>query len=174
MLIYRFTPTTIAKWLDLSPVELELRADEARFAALLKATQRYVQSGHRISNISSARLVRMGFIRGDWVGGPDIRISNGLWVKPKADGNIDLGTFGSRPALATLIEKYRTDARRVRIIEIPSSGVGGGKKGQLQLMILTFDNSGLVRAAALARDDSDHHSTTSASAQTNVPADDAR
>lgn len=157
--IYRFTPATIAKWPDPPPVELELRTDEARFAALIKASARYLQSGQSVSTISSARLVRMGFIRGDWLGGPDIRISNGLWVKPNADGGVDLGTFGSRKALAVLIAKYRRDARQVKTIDIPSSGVGGGIKGQLELLVVTFDNSGLMRAAALAH---------SAAATTNI------
>ncbi|HVB79594.1 MAG TPA: hypothetical protein VNE82_06550, partial [Candidatus Binataceae bacterium] len=151
MLIYRFAPSELAPWSNITALELERRADAARFAALLDAAQRYLQGGGAPTEISSAGLVRMGLIRGDWEGGPDIRISNGLWVKPNPDGGIDLGTFGSQAALATLIARYRSDARRIRILEIPSSGVGGDEKGQLELMILTFDQDGLRRGAALAR-----------------------
>jgi hypothetical protein len=81
------------------------------------------------------------------VGGPDIRISNGLWVKGHADGTFELGSFGSRLALVELAARYRLDALSVRTIAIPGSS---GEEG-LELMMMTFDRNGLARAATLAR-----------------------
>ena len=45
VMIYRFTPAELDPWRDLKPLDLERRVDLARFAALLDAVDRYVQSG---------------------------------------------------------------------------------------------------------------------------------
>jgi len=148
MLIYRLAPADLTAWRDLKPLDLERRADEARFAALLDAADHYLQSGADLARLSPQRLGQAGLIRNDWVGGPDIRISNGLWVKGHADGTIELGTFGSRVALVELAARYRLDALSVRTIAIPGSS---GREEGLELMVMTFDRNGLARAATLAR-----------------------
>lgn len=150
VLIYRFTPGALAPWLDLTPLDLERRVDEARFAALLDAVDRYVQGGADLARLSPHRLERAGLIRDDWLGGPSIRISNGLWAKSDPEGTIEVGTFGSRGALAALIARYRPNALKVeRMPIVTAENPGGG--AELELMVMTFDRSGLARAAGLAR-----------------------
>ena len=149
MLIYRFTPASLAPWRGLNPVDLEQRTDEARFAAVLGAVQRYLRSGGEPALLTTAKLEQMGLIRGDWVGGPNIRISNGLWAHSNRDGTFDIGTFGSRAALAALIAKYRRQALRINNIAITTSESVAGE-AELALMVMTFDSKGLERAAALA------------------------
>lgn len=152
VLIYRFTPASLAAWLNLKPLDLERRVDEARFAALLDAVDRYVQGGADPARLSPQRLERAGLIRDDWLGGPSIRISNGLWANGGRDGTIDVGTFGSRGALAALIARYRPDALKVGTTPIVTAENPGGDE-ELELMVMTFDRDGLARAAGLARAD---------------------
>ncbi len=167
MLIYRLKPVDLAAWRDLKPLDLERRADEVRLAALIDAADRYLQSGADSTRLSSQRLEQAGLIRSDWVGGPDIRISNGLWVKGHADGTIELGTFGSRAALVEVAARYRLDALSVRTIAIPGSA---GRQEGLELLMITFDRTGLARAAALARDASNPDAAPQAAALAASPA----
>jgi hypothetical protein len=166
MLIYRLTSVDLAAWRDLKPLDLERRADQVRFAALIDAADRYLQSGGDSARLSSQRLGQAGLIRNDWVGGPDIRISNGLWVKGHADGTFELGSFGSPVALVELADRYRLDALSVRTIAIPGSS---GEEG-LELMMMTFDRNGLARAAALARGASNPATAPQAAALAASPA----
>lgn len=145
VLIYRFTPATLAPWRGLNPVELERRVDEARFAALLNAVDQYVQRGADLEKLSPQRLEQTGLIRDDWLGGPSILISSGLWAKSHPDGTIDVGTLGSRGALVPVASRYSADALKVRTTPIVTAENPGGDK-ELELMVLTFDRGGLARA----------------------------
>jgi len=150
IIIYRFTPAALNPWRDLKPLDLERRVDLARFAALLDAVDRYVQSGADLARLSPKRLVQAGFIRDDWLGGPSIRISDGLWAESHRDSTIDVGTFGSHGALAALSAMYRDDALRIRATPIVTAENPGGEQ-ELELMVMTFDRGGLARAARQAR-----------------------
>jgi hypothetical protein len=145
VLIYRFAPAALAPWRDLKPLDLERRVDMVRFAALLDGVDRYVRSGAELVQLSPQRLEQMGFIRDDWVGGPSIRISSGLWAKSANDGTIDVGTFGSRGALAALSASYGNDALKVGTTPVVTSENPGGEE-ELELMVMTFDRAGLERA----------------------------
>ncbi|HZZ07956.1 MAG TPA: hypothetical protein VFE43_05405 [Candidatus Binataceae bacterium] len=150
VLIYRFTPVDLAAWRSLNASDLERRVDKTRFAALLDAADRYVQSGATPVLLSPARLEQMGLIRDDWVGGPNILIGEGLWAHGNSDGTLAIGTFGSHGALAELIANYRPEALNVRTMPIATAENAGGEE-ELELMVMTFDRSGLARAAGLAR-----------------------
>ncbi len=148
VLIYRFRPGQLASWSNWNPIDLERRADEARFAVLLEAAHRYLQSGGGTSQLDASTLERANLLRADWVGGPDIRISNGFWLKGHDDGTIEAGIFGSHVALLPIIQRYRAAALNVRIASIPS--VEDHEKDAaahaLELMQMTFDRKGLARA----------------------------
>ncbi|MGH7915435.1 MAG: hypothetical protein ACREPW_12430, partial [Candidatus Binataceae bacterium] len=150
VLIYRFTPDMLAPWRNLKPIDLERRVDEARFAALVDAVDRYVQSGAAPSLLSPSRLAQKGLIRNDWVGGPSIVIGGGgLWAQGHSDGTFDVGTFGSRGALAGLIALYHAEALKIRTTPLVTVENPGGKE-ELELMVMTFDRGGLTRAARQA------------------------
>jgi hypothetical protein len=149
VLIYRFTAAAFAPWRDFNPIDLERRVDLARFAELLNAVDRYLQGGAEPALLSPERLERMGLIRDDWLDGPNIRISNGLWARSHRDGTFEVGTFGSRGALAGLNARYRPEALRVRTAPIAMAENPGGEE-ELELMVMTFDRGGLTRAAGLA------------------------
>lgn len=150
VLIYRFTAAALAPWRDMKPLDLERRVDEVRFAALLDAADRYLHGGAEPARLSPERLERMGLIRNDWLGGPNIRISSGLWARCHSDGTFEIGTFGSHGALAKLNVRYRPEALNVRTTPIATAENAGGEE-ELELMVMTFDRSGLARAAGLAR-----------------------
>lgn len=157
VLIYRFTAKALAPWRDLTPLELERRVDEARYAALLDAVDRYLQSGAAPTELSPERLEHAGFIRDDWLGGPNIRISDGLWAKSHRDGTIELGTFGSHGALVALADRYRSYTLNIRMTPIVTAENPGGEE-ELELMVMTFERNGLARAAGLARASADGNS----------------
>lgn len=148
-LIYRFTPAALAPWRDLNPLDLERRVDEARYAALLSAVDRYVQSGADPAKLSPQRLERIGLIRDDWLGGPSILISSGLWAQSRPGGTFEVGTFGSRGALARLASEYQADALTIRTTPIATGENSDGDE-ELDLMVMTFDRGGLARAAVKA------------------------
>jgi hypothetical protein len=149
VLIYRFTAAAFAPWRDFNPIDLERRVDLARFAALLNAVDSYLQGGAEPALLSPERLERMGLIRDDWLGGPNIRISSGLWARSHRDGTFEVGTFGSRGALAGLNARYSPEALHVRTAAIATAENPGGEE-ELELMVMTFDRGGLARAAGLA------------------------
>jgi hypothetical protein len=148
-LIYRFTPAALAPWRDLNPLDLERRVDEARYAALLSAVDRYVQSGADPAKLSPQRLERIGLIRDDWLGGPSILISSGLWAQSRPGGTFEVGTFGSRGALARLASEYQADALTIRTTPIATGENSDGDE-ELDLMVMTFDRGALARAAVKA------------------------
>ncbi len=168
VLIYRLTPAALAPWRDLKPLELERRVDEARYAALLDAVDRYLQSGAALAQLSPERLEQAGFIRDDWLGGPSIRISSGLWAESHPGGTIEVGTFGSHGALVPLADRYRPDALNVRITPIVTAENPGGEE-ELELMVMTFDRGGLARAAGLARAVANAGSAPAATARGGTP-----
>ncbi len=145
VLIYRLAPSDLAAWRNLRPLDLERRVDEARLGALLGAIERYLQSGAELSQISMPRLEEAGLIRGDWVGGPDIRISKAFWLKAIARGKIEAGIFGSHSVIAALATKYQRDALGVRVIPIP--GRSANRDEELALLLLTYDRSSVALAA---------------------------
>jgi hypothetical protein len=150
VLIYRCTSAQLKPWRNLNPTDLERRVDEERFGALLKATNRYLEAGGDVVRLTTARLMESGLIRGDWLGGPSIRISDGLWVEPSRDGTVDLGTFGSRGALAALKSAYKRNAMKITETSIATPENPGGD-AQLELIVMTFDRAGLERAARQAK-----------------------
>lgn len=84
------------------------------------------------------------------MGGPNILIGEGLWANGHDDGTFDIGTFGSRAALAAFDPRYRSNALRIRVLPVVTTGNTGGEQ-ELELMMMTFDRGGLARAALLAR-----------------------
>jgi hypothetical protein len=150
VLIYRFTPAALGPWRDLKPLDLECRVDEARFDALLDAVDRYIKSGGELAKLSPQRLVQTGLVRDNWLGGPGILISSGLWAESRSDGTIDVGTLGSRGSLVPLASRYRADALKVRTTPIVTAENVVGDE-ELELMVMTFDRGGLARATRQAR-----------------------
>ncbi len=170
MLIYRFAPTALAPWRNLDPLELERRVDQARFSALLDAVDRYVAGGGDLIALSPERLKRAGLIRGNWIAGPNIIVSEGLWARARPDGKIELGTFGSRGALLSLRIAFGHEA--LDVVETPIVAAGGvSRDGQLELIVMTFDRASLARAAdrvrALAQ--TDGNAPTAANGRQNHP-----
>ncbi len=146
MLIYRFAPTALASYRNLDPQELERRVDQARFFALLDAANRYVNGGGDLIGLSPERLKRAGLIRDNWIAGPNIIVSEGLWARAHPDGKIELGTFGSRGALVALRVAFDHDA--LDVVEMPIAAAGSATgDGQLELLVMTFDRASLARAA---------------------------
>ena len=150
VLFYRFSPDELKRWRNLNPLDLERRVDEARFTALVTATNAYLKTGGAVPELSGARLVEAGLIRDDWLGGPSIRISDGLWVKASADGTIDVGTFGSHGALAGLKAEYVHKALKITETQIATPENPGGD-AQLELLVIKFDRAGLESAARQAQ-----------------------
>ena len=127
-------------------MNLERRVDEARFTALVTAVNTYLKSGGATAGLTSARLVQAGLIRGDWLGGPSIRISDGLWVNTSRGDTVEVGTFGSRGALASLKAAYAQTALKIKETQVATPENSGGD-AQLELIVMTFDHNGLERAA---------------------------
>jgi hypothetical protein len=144
--IYRVSSNQLEAYKSLAPLELERRADAARLAEELAATETYLATGGVLATLSPRKLEGLGLIRSNWYCGPDIRIGNALWLKPGPDGLVDVGIFGSEAALDPLVARFGPLAKQIVRQSIDSPFNPGGK-ASLQLMVLRFSRSGLAATA---------------------------
>ena len=151
ILVYKFAANELVAWKAFSATELERRVDEARFAALVDATDRYVKSGALPTSLNPTLLEKQNLIKSNWVGGPNILVGEGLWARGHENATFDVGTFGSHDALATIDPRFRLNALQVRMLPIARCESQDSKR-DMELMIMTFDRAGLARAALVARE----------------------
>lgn len=144
--IYRVRPDRLAAYNSLTPLELERRAAAAKLAEELAATESYLDGGGDPATLSPQKLQQRGLIRSNWFGGPDLRISQPLWLRPAPGGLVQIGVMGSQAALDPLVASYGPLAQRVIRLPIESPFNPGGK-ASLQLMILVLDRASLAQAS---------------------------
>ena len=111
MIVYRVSD--LSAYRGITAVEMERRADEARFEALLKGARAYLAGGGDPARLSPGELQKSGLLPADWVADSGVRTKNGLFLGPLDDGTIGVGVVGSYQALQLLIEHYRPIAATV-------------------------------------------------------------
>jgi hypothetical protein len=159
VVFYRIPHESVAQYRNLDAIEMERRADRARFDTLISAAAKYIATGRPADSLSIASLQSAGVLPPGWVFDPKNRyrdIYAGL-----RDRAIAIGVVGSESGVKPIIESYRADARAVYFPfprkwdshgflenflepEIFSSTTGE----TLQMLMMTFDAARLQEVAA--------------------------
>lgn len=169
--IYDVPPAALAPWQGATALEMETRADRARFAALVLAADAYLRAGHSRAALSPAEVRKLGLMPPGWIvvpkkaeppwaeGGlnlprhaPDPRLWAGMWLTVDGQGRVEVGVEGRYPALRALLNAYRADSvdfsPRDLVNAKPRAADNDERRG---LLLMAFDAAGLARAAAQAR-----------------------
>lgn len=159
VLFYRIPPASLAQYRDLDAVQMEQRADRARFETLIAAAAKYLATDKAPASLSIASLQSSGVLPPGWVFDPNNRYRD-IYAGIR-NGAIGIGVVGSESAVKPIIESYGADARAVYFPfprtwrshgffdnflepEIFSSTTGE----TLQMLMMTFDPARLQEIAA--------------------------
>jgi hypothetical protein len=150
--LYRATPAEIVAYRGATALEMERRAVNERFTALICAAQRYLAEGGEPAALTPLRAQQLGLLPPNSVRDPDVRTNNGLYLGPwqdlqRKDVMIAVGVVGSYDAVAPLLAKYRASAARV-FFPYPKE-LTGLPRGDtfMRLLVIVFERDALARAA---------------------------
>ena len=164
VLFYRVAPDAFAKFRGLDAIEMERRANRARFETLITAADKYFAQGGEIANFDLKALESAGLLPADWKFDYRPDGYRDLW-SGAIGGKIGLGVTGSPSGLTPLIDSYGAAAEKI-YLPYPRTWTGGGdRRGALakiiepevfgstsgesiQLMVMTFDPAHLQKLSA--------------------------
>jgi hypothetical protein len=150
VIVFPIAPEKIAKYRDLTPLELERRYDRDRFERLLVAASKYLAQRETLSQLTPARAKAIGLLPPTWAVDEDVYTRDGLILGPWQNDQVQVGVVGSYEALQPLIADYRADAAEV-YFPFPRPLVGPPKGNALmRKLVLVFDRLGFERAAKRA------------------------
>lgn len=152
--LYRLAPQTLAPYRDLSALGMQRRADRARFEALLRAGQRYMADGRDPAALTPQAVEALGMVPLDWFGGEPFPVASpnpifhtGSMLRWRY-GEIVVGVEGGGTAFKALIARYGADATAVYFPYPARLSPTAEPASNVAMMVMTFDRSGLARAAA--------------------------
>ena len=126
---------------EYSGIELERRAIEERFAALVTATDDYLRAGHDPAQLSENELASLELLPKEWKHAPatfaDMR------VMPWKNAGAVIVEMGSRSAFADTVERFRDDAN---VVYVPFPHIVAGTDG-LNPLEIALHNALLPPAA---------------------------
>jgi hypothetical protein len=168
MTIYRVPPAELAPWTNVPALEMAARADRARFAALLLATEAWLHTGHSPASFTPGEVLKAQALPPGWVvvprkiqppfaeGGinlprrsPNPHLFAEMWLSEDERGRVKIGVEGWYPALRAVLNEYRADAIDFvpRDLARAPQGAADDRFGKL---VMTFNAEGLERAAERA------------------------
>jgi hypothetical protein len=147
--LYRADPARLRAYHDASPLVMEERNAEARFAALLAAARDYLAAGNDPAALTPARAQALHLLPANWVTDRDVRTNNGLYLGRWTGGQIAIGIVGSYDALRPLIAKYRTHAAKI-FFPFPKE-LEGEPTGDtfMRLLVMVFDRRAIAAMPAM-------------------------
>jgi hypothetical protein len=160
--VYRVPPQSAA---ELAPRvdEMRTRSDRERFEILLTTVQKYLSNGGHLNNLLASNLDTLDLIPADSVIGPPVppeirhpeenwwRVPNfkyGMYLFVTDDHLIALGEQAWEPVAQKLIESYRGTATEADFI--PSRGSTAPKDDQIGVIVMSFTQPQIAKAAAIA------------------------
>ena len=154
VILYRLAPQTLAPYRQLTALDMQRRAARARFEALLRGAERYLAEGGDPRSLSPERVQQLGLLPLDWFGGAVFSAFSPVFncrvvLRPAKPTGISVGVEGSYDALQPIVESYGAEAGQTFFpypVPISSSAPPHGTA----MMVMTFDSTGLERAAAAA------------------------
>jgi hypothetical protein len=152
VVLARPDPAALERLRGASAVEMECRLDDARFAALLDAADRYLASGRPSDGLSPFRAQQLGLLPPGWVRNDDgVYSSEGLWLAPWNKGRVSVGVRASDACVQRLVAGYGAGAAQTyfpypRPLESHPTGDLFQRK-----LVMVFTREALAHAAASAR-----------------------
>jgi hypothetical protein len=142
----------VARLRNANAIDMECRLDDARFAALLDATDRYLASGQPVTTLSLLRAQQLGLLPVGWVGSDDDPYSSrGLWIAPWKNDRVSVGVKASYACVQRLVAKFGADAAETYFpYPHPMEPAPSGNLFQRKL-VMVFTRDSLAKAAAGAR-----------------------
>lgn len=163
ILLYRINSNALRAYRPMNAIDLEQRADRARFEALLSATNRYFANGGDAATLSVPALQAAGLFPEGWNFDPESNTYRDLW-SGAIEGKIGLGVVGAESSLKPIIHSYGADAEKIYfpyphrwsregarfdfLRNFFAPQIWGSTSGEsLQMMLLEFDPSHLHQLA---------------------------
>ena len=163
VLLYRIPPDAFAAYRGMNAIDLEQRAERARFETVISATDKYVASGGVLAKLDVPALQSAGLLPAEWTFDNKPGAYRDIW-SGIIDGKIGIGVAGSASGLRPIIESYRADAGQIYfpyprrwsphgpqsfLKTFFAPEVFGSTSGEsIQLMVMTFDPAQLKQVAA--------------------------
>jgi hypothetical protein len=164
VLLYRIPPDALKAYRGMNAIELEQRAERARFEALVAATDRYIGDGGDLRALSIPTLQAAGLFPTGWAFDPGDNGYCDMWAG-QIDGRIAFGVVGSASGLRPTLASYGAEAAKVyfpfpriwppekdrqgflqRFLEPEIAGSTSGES--MQLMVMEFERAHLRQLAA--------------------------
>ena len=165
VLFYRIAPDALKAYRGMNAVDLEQRAEGARFETLISAADQYLTRGGDPAKLNIAAIEAAGLFPADWKFDPKPDSYRDIWAG-RLGGKLALGVIGSASGLRPTLDRYGSEAEKVYLpyprewspglthkgifddffaptIWSPTSGDGES----LQLMVMEFDPTHLHQLA---------------------------
>jgi hypothetical protein len=145
--LYKLSAALLADYRtpEYSGVEMERRALQSRFAALVTAADRYLQSGADPERLTEARLVDLGLLPLDWKN--SATTFSDMHVMPWKKAGVTIIELASKTALADILARFGDHAN---VVYLPFPRIVAGTDG-LSPLALALRNA-LVRPRAMPID----------------------
>ncbi len=164
VLLYRIPPDSLKAYRGMNAIDLEQRANRARFATLVSATDRFISNGADLARLDIPTLEAAGLFPAGWTFDSTPDGYHDIWAM-RVDGKIGLGVAGSLSGVRTIIEDYGADAEKIYFPYprpwLPNGAqasflgnlfepeIFGSTSGEsIQLMVMEFDPAHLRQLAA--------------------------
>jgi len=152
VVLARPDPAALERLRGASALEMECRLDDARFAALLDATDRYLANRQPPAVLSPFRAQQLGLLPPGWVRNNDGAYSSeGLSLAPWNKGSVSVGVRASYACVQRLVARFGAEAAETyfpypRPLESHPTGDLFQRK-----LVMVFTREALAHAAASAR-----------------------
>jgi hypothetical protein len=152
VVLARPDPAALERLRDASALKMECRLDDARFAALLDATDRYLLNRQPLAALSAFRAQQLGLLPAGWVRNDEGAYSSeGLWLAPWNQGRVSVGVRASYACVEGLVARFGANAAETYFpYPRPLESAPSGDLFQRKL-VMVFTPEALARAAAGAR-----------------------
>jgi hypothetical protein len=152
VVLARPDPAALARLRGANALEMECRLDDARFAALLSAADRYLANNPSATDLSPFRAQQLGLLPPGWVRNDGSGFSSeGLWLAPRKKDGVSVGVRASYACVQGLVARYGGEAAETyfpypRALESAPTGDPFQRK-----FVMVFTRDALARAVARAR-----------------------
>jgi hypothetical protein len=133
-------------------LDMECRLDDARFAALLDAADRYIASGQPAAALSPFRAQQLGLLPPGWVRNDDgPSSSEGLFLAPWNHDRVGVGVRASYACVQRIVANFGADATETYFpYPRPLESAPTGNLFQRRF-VMVFSREALAKAAAVVR-----------------------
>jgi hypothetical protein len=145
-------PAALDRILGANALKMECRLDDARFAALLDAADRYLATNRSAADLSPFRAQQLGLLPPGWVRNNDGGYSSeGLWLAPWNKDRVSVGVRASYACVQGLVARYGGEATET-YFPYPHA-LESAPTGDLfqRKFVMVFTREALAHAAAGAR-----------------------